>query len=79
MVPTKAAARGAIPAARRWKGKYSADLLQTIDLCMRLELLERPQSVFALQRKLSHPQTALPGTTGILDSLRRTLGALLSK
>lgn len=68
-----------IPAARRWKGQYSANLLQTIDLCMRLDLLERPQSVFSLQRKLSHPQADLLNPAGLLNSLRRKLGALLSK
>jgi serine/threonine protein kinase len=41
-----------VPARRQWAGKYSADLLDTIDWCMRLDHMERPQSVFALQKAL---------------------------
>ncbi|HWA38767.1 MAG TPA: protein kinase, partial [Burkholderiales bacterium] len=41
-----------VPARRQWAGKYSADLLDTIDWCMRLDHLERPQSVFALQKAI---------------------------
>jgi hypothetical protein len=40
------------PARRAWAGRYSADLLDTVDWCMRLNHLERPQSVFALQKAL---------------------------
>jgi serine/threonine protein kinase len=42
-----------LPTARRqWAGKYSAELLDTVDWCMRLDHMERPQSVFALQKAL---------------------------
>jgi serine/threonine protein kinase len=41
-----------VPARRQWSGKFSAELLDTIDWCMRLDHLERPQSVFALQKAL---------------------------
>jgi len=41
-----------VPARRQWAGKYSAELLDTIDWCMRLDHMERPQSVFALQKAL---------------------------
>jgi serine/threonine protein kinase len=40
------------PAAEAWKGKYLGWLLRTIDWCMRLDPLMRPQSVFALQKRL---------------------------
>jgi serine/threonine protein kinase len=40
------------PARKAWSGKYSAKLLDTIDWCMRLDHLERPQSVLALQKAL---------------------------
>jgi hypothetical protein len=40
-------------ATRRWAGRYSPQLLRTIDLCMRLDHLERPQSVFVLQKSLA--------------------------
>jgi serine/threonine protein kinase len=42
-----------VPAALRWKGKYSDHLLETIDCCLRLRHLERPQSAFALQKALT--------------------------
>jgi serine/threonine protein kinase len=35
-----------------WGGKYSRHLLQTIDWCLELDPLRRPQSVFALQKVL---------------------------
>ena len=41
-----------VPARRAWAGKYSADLLDTVDWCLRLDHMERPQSVFSLQKAL---------------------------
>jgi serine/threonine protein kinase len=41
-----------IPAARAWAGKYQADLLETIDACMQIHHLKRPQSVLGLQKAL---------------------------
>jgi serine/threonine protein kinase len=35
-----------------WAGKYSDELLDIIDWCLRLDHQERPQSVFALQKAL---------------------------
>lgn len=46
-------------AAKRWPDKYSKQLLNTVDWCMRLNYLERPQSVFALQKVLSGEQLDL--------------------
>lgn len=46
-----------VPATQRWAGRYSPELLNTIDQCMRLDPLERPQSAFALQRLLAAPYT----------------------
>src|SRR3954471_4105763 len=43
---------GLVPARRAWSGKYSADLLDTVDWCLRLNHMERPQSVFSLQKAL---------------------------
>lgn len=42
-----------VPASRRWAGKFSAQLLDTIDQCMQLDPLARPQSAFGLQRLLA--------------------------
>jgi serine/threonine protein kinase len=41
-----------VPAGRAWAGKYAADLLDIVDWCLRLDHLQRPQSVFALQKAL---------------------------
>ncbi len=41
-----------VSARRLWGGKYSDQLLQTINWCLRLDHLSRPQSVFALQKVL---------------------------
>ncbi|MCB5185668.1 serine/threonine protein kinase [Methylobacillus gramineus] len=44
------------PAARIGKGVYSSHLLRLIDSCMALDHLERPQSLFALQKVLMEEQ-----------------------
>jgi hypothetical protein len=41
-----------VPASRAWAGKYPAELLEIIDGCLRLDHLQRPQSVLALQKTL---------------------------
>ena len=41
-----------VPARARLDGKYSAQLLDTVDWCLKLSHLDRPQSVFALQKAL---------------------------
>lgn len=43
------------PASSRWTGEYSDQLLETIDWCLCLNHLYRPQSVFALQKALTEP------------------------
>lgn len=40
------------PAVERWAGVCSPELLEIIDWCLRLDHLERPQSVFSLQKAL---------------------------
>ncbi len=46
-----------IPAMVRWEGQYSDQLLETIDWCLCLNHLSRPQSVFALQKALTEKVT----------------------
>ena len=41
-----------VSAKKIWSGQYSDNLLEVIDWCLRLDPLERPQSVFALQRAI---------------------------
>ncbi|HEX9398123.1 MAG TPA: serine/threonine-protein kinase [Burkholderiales bacterium] len=49
-----------VPASRTWSGEYSADLLRIIDWCLKLDPLERPQSVFTLQKALVGERRAQP-------------------
>ncbi len=44
-----------IPAMVRWEHQYSDQLLETIDWCLCLNHLYRPQSVFVLQKALNEP------------------------
>lgn len=39
-------------ATKRWTGQYSNHLLETIDWCLQINPLDRPQSVYALQKAL---------------------------
>ncbi|MBI4754102.1 MAG: serine/threonine protein kinase [Betaproteobacteria bacterium] len=67
-----------VPATKRWAGKYSPQLLQTIDWCLRLNHMERPQSVFALQRALAQPKVA-PPPENLISSLRTRLRDLVAQ
>jgi serine/threonine protein kinase len=65
-----------VPAERRWADKYSKQLLETVDWCMRLDYLERPLSVFALQKALA--EGGVPGRdTSWADTLSRRLKGLI--
>ena len=62
------------PARKAWSGKYTSKLLDTIDWCMRLDHMERPQSVLALQKALQGKKD--PGHTGeapLMDQLKDML------
>ena len=65
-----------VPARRAWAGRYSAELLDTVDWCMRLDHMERPQSVFTLQKALlgeKEPERrgeAAPERRAMLDQLK---------
>jgi serine/threonine protein kinase len=64
-----------VPARRAFSGKYSNDLLDTIDWCMQMDHMQRPQSVLALQKALrGEVQPRHRGEGPILDQLK---GALL--
>jgi len=52
-----------VRARQRWAGKYSEQLLQTIDWCLRLDHLRRPQSVLALQKVLQRERDPLVSLT----------------
>ncbi|MFN4148778.1 MAG: protein kinase domain-containing protein, partial [Rhodocyclaceae bacterium] len=42
-----------VPASQRWAGRYSPQLLELIDRCLRLDPNARPASAFSLQRLLA--------------------------
>jgi serine/threonine protein kinase len=67
------------PARRLWEGKYSRQLLETIDWCLRLDHLERPQSVFALQKALMREKQPEVRDTSMLTDLRGALSKLARK
>lgn len=41
-----------VPASRAFAGAYASELLEIVDWCLRLDHLQRPQSVLALQKAL---------------------------
>ena len=64
-------------ARKGWAGKYSAELLDTVDWCLRLDHLERPQSVFALQKALLGEKE--PGFRGEAPMLDQWKDAILRR
>jgi serine/threonine protein kinase len=67
-----------VPAAQQWAGKYSKQLLDTIDWCLDLDHVKRPLSVFQLQRVLTEHQPPVHEGTWI-DSLGQSLRGLIRK
>jgi len=67
-----------VPARQMWAGQYTGQLLQTIDWCLRLDHLRRPQSVFALQKVLLRerdPTASLTSrTAGFRDMVMKLAG-----
>ena len=68
-----------ISASKACSGKFSRQLLEIVDWCLRLDHLERPQSVFALQKTLLDEEApvvkAAPPVFGQLaGALRRLTG-----
>jgi hypothetical protein len=61
------------PAAKAWAGEYSNQLLETVDWCMQLNYMERPQSVFALQKRLVDDSALQLGKPSLLSSIKRSL------
>jgi serine/threonine protein kinase len=60
-----------VPARKIGAGRYSSELLDTIDWCMRLEHLERPQSGFALQKTLlGEKEPEYRGAAPVLEQLK---------
>ena len=69
-----------VPARRIGAGKYTSELLDTIDWCMRLEHLERPQSGFALQKVLlGEKEPEFRGAAPLLEQLKGMLRRLAGR
>jgi serine/threonine protein kinase len=60
-----------VPARKRWADQYSGVLLDIVDWCLRLDHLERPQSVFALQKALLGEKEPERKSSAILGLLKR--------
>jgi len=67
-----------VRARQLWAGKYSEQLLQTIDWCLRLDHLRRPQSVFALQKVLQRERDPLVSLTSRTAEFRNLVLKLAS-
>ena len=68
-----------VPARKLFGANYPKQLLETIDWCLRLDHLERPQSVFALQKTLMREKRPEVRDTSILTDLRGALSKLARK
>jgi hypothetical protein len=64
-----------VPAMVRWEGKYSDQLLETIDWCLCLNHLYRPQSVFALQKALTETPAVQTAAKAADDKPRSWFGS----
>ncbi len=56
-----------------WQGAYSDQLLQTVDACLKLNYMERPQSVFSLQKTLIDRSAMEMPRRSLFSSLKHTL------
>lgn len=56
-----------------WQGTYSDQLLQTVDTCLKLNYMERPQSVFSLQKTLIDRSAMKMPRRSLFSSLKHTL------
>jgi serine/threonine protein kinase len=63
-----------IPAQQAGRGKYSAELLDIVDWCMKLDYRLRPQSVLALQKALLGPGCEKTPAEDSKGLLRRIMG-----
>ncbi len=62
-----------VSAKKLWAGRYSEQLLEIIDWCLKLDYMERPQSVFSLQKALMEQVPEPPQKRSIITSIRDTL------
>jgi serine/threonine protein kinase len=58
-----------VPAVKLGKDNYSSNLLEIIDKCLSLDYLERPQSVFSLQKALLENMPETPKKSGLVNKI----------
>ncbi len=61
------------PAIKTWTGEYSNHLLETVDWCLQLNYMDRPQSVFAVQKLLLDNSSMHAASPSLLTTIKRTL------
>ena len=62
-----------VSATKLFSGKYSRHLLETIDWCLQMDHMKRPQSVLSLQKVLLREKDPEKGgKAGIMENLRET-------
>ncbi len=68
-----------VPAKKLGRGIYSDHLLETIDWCMALDHLKRPQSVFNLQKSLRAGELSVkPGKKSLFSKFREKINGYKS-
>lgn len=67
-----------VPAVKIGKDRYSQDLLQTIDKCLNLDYLKRPQSVFSLQKSLLENMPKSEKKTSFMNKIVNVLNKPIS-
>lgn len=65
-----------VPAVTAWRGKYSRRLLQTIDVCLRLDTKERPPSVFVLQKELLDTKKMEMDKPTLMDNIKEVFNKI---
>ena len=64
------------PLSQMYEGKYTAQLLELVDWCLLLDPLQRPQSVYTLQKELGQKPNK---SSGLEEETQSRLGGFLSK
>ncbi|HJV28780.1 MAG TPA: serine/threonine-protein kinase [Aromatoleum sp.] len=67
------------PTVKSNAGKYSEQLLQTIDWCLKLDPLARPQSVYSLQKALLRKAEGDPVHAGLFGDLGARLKSFIGR
>jgi hypothetical protein len=67
-----------IPAVKLGKDNYSQNLLEIIDKCLSLDYLERPQSVFSLQKALLDTKPEPKKKTSLVNKIVDVLNKPIS-